>query len=579
MNLTNTTDPFFSTMSERTSGKQNTLMVIRIAVILLCIGIIVLQGVFMIMVFVVLPRVITRNDRMRLPVRFDKWLAKLDMFPKRHWVPMRSTLVKRKTMMGGLCSIMFIVFVLTIVTLTVAEFFTINQFERMTIVAEHILARDFSRSVDTRVPGDYIFSFTLHNVMDPQCTLSSYSIVGLISAKVNTGPDDDSSGDQSIRIETTRLKESAACKFEVNCMNCFLSSYNPTVSLRMDDYFSMASSISYHVQLPHFHDGSQLVVEQVIAPGDLNLILKGPKQTLIPLSLTKSVYSRLSDDYFVYSLFSDVLNFAPQRRSNPMSIGYSVVHNPIELGSVADASNFHSQRGLSLRLSLQINPNALLIEQESEHTSLDLVSKTCALMSSLAVIVVILMNCVEEHCMHSLPRRTKSLSIYLRKRTFSAVIENNQDDGKPGDNQDETAVVSDFIRSGADFEMAIAEDVEEIRKSMSLVGRVKMHFSNEIDGDGAIEPGVKFSDVQDSEAIELEDLGADQNVSEALNSEITELRARLSELCEKMEERLSAERVLRSELEVKSTMLMELKTGLKEQVSAINELRRRIQHD
>lgn len=93
--------------------------------------------------------------------------------------------------------------------------------------------------------------------------------------------------------------------------------------------------------------------------------------------------------------------------SNSTTIGYSVVHNPVELGSVINTSSFHSQHGLSLRLSLQVNPNALLIEEESKYSSLDFLSKTGAL------IIVLLMNGVERCCMHTLPKKTKSLTRML----------------------------------------------------------------------------------------------------------------------------------------------------------------------
>lgn len=163
----------------------------------------------------------------------------------------------------------------------------------------------------------------------------------------------------------------------------------------MNETFSMASSVTYQLQLPHFYQDGQLIVEQTIAPNDPALVLKGSKPTYIPLSLTKTVYSRLSVDYFIFSLFSEILRIAPQWRS-PTTIGYSVMHNPVELGSVASGSDFLAKHGVSVKMSLQINPNALLIEEESKYTLLDLLSKIGALTSSLAVVVVIVMNNLEE---------------------------------------------------------------------------------------------------------------------------------------------------------------------------------------
>lgn len=132
-------------------------------------------------------------------------MSKVDIFPKRHWVPMKSALVKRKTFLGGLCSIVFVALMLTVVTLTLAEFFTINRFERMTIVAENILVGNFSRSsVDTRVPGDYFISFTLHNFMDPTCTITSQSVHGLVKF------DGEVLLETPLQFKVSRVEESAA---------------------------------------------------------------------------------------------------------------------------------------------------------------------------------------------------------------------------------------------------------------------------------------------------------------------------------------------------------------------------------
>lgn len=424
-NATLTMDPFFSTLSKRTSEKQSTLNIARLVAVLVCMCIIVFQFFLMVFACVILPHAIKKKRR--LPVRLDEWMSKIDVFPKKHWVPMKATLVKRKTFLGGLCTIIFLVLILTIVALTMTEFFTINQFERMTIVAENLLTKDFSSNVDTRVVGDYFFDFTFHNFMDPNCIVTSYRINGLISTNGTKSNNNEVEG--AVRFRATRNDTTAACAFQVNCTNCYLSSVNPSVTLNMGHDLAMASSISYRLQLPHFYENSNLTVEQIIAPSDNRFVLKGPQPTLIPLSLTKTLYSRLSDDFFVFSLFSEVLRIAPQW-NNPTTIGYSVVHSPIELGSLADESNFRTQEGgISLQLLLQINPNALLIEQESKYSSLDLLSKTGALVSSMAVIVVILMNCMEEHCLHSLLPKAKSHMSQKRNSKKSS----DADGDEPGD--------------------------------------------------------------------------------------------------------------------------------------------------
>lgn len=184
------------------------------------------------------------------------------------------------------------------------------------------------------------------------------------------------------------VKQESECKVSVTCMDCYLDGdLDHEITFEFPQKYSLASDMNVTVTLPYFFASNFIGVSSRVFPESKDVIFKGSETpTVIPLILTRTMYSQLPTDYLITSLFSN---------NRLTSTGYSIMRETIQKGTCVTADKVLTVEGLRVTIILRVNTYGFVIKQDPVMTLADAFSKISAL-AVLATAVCGLLLCIAE---------------------------------------------------------------------------------------------------------------------------------------------------------------------------------------
>lgn len=142
-----------------------------------------------------------------------------------------------------------------------------------------------------------------------------------------------------------------------------------------------------------------------IFPESNHLIFKGSQaSTIVPLVLTRTMYSQVTPNYLFSSLYST---------ARTATIGYSIMRETIQKGTQVPIEKVLEAEGLKIKVILRVNTYGFFIKQDATMSILDAISKISALAVLVTAICGILMGIVEKIC----------FSCFFKNETDKAIAE------------------------------------------------------------------------------------------------------------------------------------------------------------
>lgn len=228
---------------------------------------------------------------------------------------------------------------------------------------------------DFNVPANYELKILFHNFNDRQCKPTTMQVNGW-SPQVHQ------------QVNATKY-ENATCIVLLTCKSCLLTGQQQSIALAYDSPFAFASNIEYYLSVPHFVNGSVFIAYENLAPEGNDLVFKGAQPSIVSISLTKSLHTKLATDYLIQNL---VTRSTIKDRT---SFGYVAARYPTSLGSICNETNFNANNGLALQFAFTVESSVLRIEQTARSSLLDYLSKIAALIGGVSSLVVLIMTLIE----------------------------------------------------------------------------------------------------------------------------------------------------------------------------------------
>lgn len=357
-----TTDPYFrneETSKVKTTNDSNIVRLIFIIVGLVMLCTCSVVGV----IFIALA------TRHKLSANSQKFVANFDLFKVRHYSKLNQPIVKRGTYFGILCSVLFVVLGITILSLLLVDLLRNNVVDRKSIIPEQTLDANMTRSIN----GTYTIIILLHNFNHLDCVPQTELLTGIVPKP---------------KLEYNL--SNFTCKMVMECKNCVLDGSQQSLDLIWDSIYASASQIEVFIYLPHYIPNERFYIYESLVPESTDSIFKGKiTPTHVALSLTRAYRTVLVEDNFLNSFLS-------RRPPGETTIGYVAAKFPSRIGSTVDSSNFFSQSGLRILITFNSDPNVFRIEQESLSSILEWLSKLFALLSATFTLISVGMRFLEK---------------------------------------------------------------------------------------------------------------------------------------------------------------------------------------
>lgn len=277
------------------------------------------------------------------------------LFSKQHYIKDNTTVNKKKTKFGEICTGIVIITVFIIGFAVLIDFFVDNR----------VVKNNFAFVANRDIRADLQINLTVSNGIE-FCSKTTFDVKNIISFG---------------KLYKTQNENDGHCNIQIYCTNCSLLNTFQDVYIHFtsDTSYASTNSFSYNFSLNSVIYETPFLVKGVVIPSSGKMI-HGKDPTILSLSIVRTKYTKLFAS-FMSGLWHaiDILYKMPDL----IYYGYIISH---ETTTIKESDALISGSGFIIHFALKKNDNTYITQEENKLTFSNLIAILVSLTSAVVIL-------------------------------------------------------------------------------------------------------------------------------------------------------------------------------------------------